>query len=348
MGVEYQYQTAQNAVGSYNCRQNCDIVLLLDRSASMAGETLCSLKEAVKGFIDAVAQGNERITNSRIGIVSFADHACVDTPLVTSARSLHNAVNALCAGGKTNHAEAFARAMQTFEPHARAHKALVLFTDGRTTAGVCADQHARAIREQGVEIYVVGLAGKNDVYEKALHEWASAPTENHVAIAPTHKELKQIFARLATCFIQEMPHEAPYANDMQTLCAEGFRQCCDICMPACGCAQTADAGEINLQTQGRIIQLQVTVRNVCPGKRVALGCILTEVDNAGNEYHRGTKAITIPAHHHPCPQDVCVRGIHFVAPDDAAACGRRNFRARFIAHHIDSDYQLCEGETTLL
>ncbi|MBQ8537982.1 MAG: hypothetical protein IJ461_11340, partial [Clostridia bacterium] len=61
MGVEYQYQTAQNAVGSYNCRQNCDIVLLLDHSASMAGETLCSLKEAVKGFIDAVAQGNERI-----------------------------------------------------------------------------------------------------------------------------------------------------------------------------------------------------------------------------------------------------------------------------------------------
>ena len=47
---------------------------------------------------------------------------------------------------------------------------------------------------------------------------------------------------------------------------------------------------------GCIIQMDVTIKNVCPGKRVALAAILTEVDEHGMEYQRGMKALTIPAH----------------------------------------------------
>ena len=39
-----------------------------------------------------------------------------------------------------------------------------------------------------------------------------------------------------------------------------------------------DAGSVMLSSLGRILQLDVTVKNVCPNKRVALAVILTEVD----------------------------------------------------------------------
>ena len=58
-------------------------------------------------------------------------------------------------------------------------------------------------------------------------------------------------------------------------------------------------GDTYLESLGRIIQMDVTIKNVCRGKRVALAAILTEVDENGMEYRRGMKAMTIPAHNYP-------------------------------------------------
>ena len=81
---------------------------------------------------------------------------------------------------------------------------------------------------------------------------------------------------------------------------------------------------------------------------------LTEVDDDGMEYQRGMKAITIPAHDQPGCRDVLVRCIKFVVPEDldvsgvpGAMCNPRNFRVRFIAHNIDTDYRCCESALTL-
>lgn len=73
------------------------------------------------------------------------------------------------------------------------------------------------------------------------------------------------------------------------------------------------------------------------------------------EYQRGMKAITIPAHDFPTCRDVLVRCIKFVVPEDLdvsggatdALCNPRNFRVRFIAHNIDTDYRCCEAALTL-
>ena len=99
----------------------------------------------------------------------------------------------------------------------------------------------------------------------------------------------------------------------------------------------------------------VTIKNVCPGKRVALAAILTEVDDDGMEYQRGMKAMTIPAHNHSTCRDILVKCIKFVVPEDldvsggstTAMCNKRNFKARFIAHNIDTDYRCCESVLTL-
>lgn len=105
--------------------------------------------------------------------------------------------------------------------------------------------------------------------------------------------------------------------------------------------------DTELENTGRVVQLDVTVRRVCPGKRVALGVMLYEQDENGNQEARGIKTMTIDAHHENCPRDVQVQGIEFVLPDDIALASPRRFSANVIAHHIDTDYQPCRSGVVL-
>ena len=97
------------------------------------------------------------------------------------------------------------------------------------------------------------------------------------------------------------------------------------------------------------------MKNVCPGKRVALAVILTEVDENGLEHQRGMKTMTLPAHSYPTCRDMLVKCIRFVLPDDLdvsggepqSMCGTRSLRARVIAHNIDTDYRCCESVLTV-
>ena len=110
-----------------------------------------------------------------------------------------------------------------------------------------------------------------------------------------------------------------------------------------------DAGTLALDSLGRMLQLDVTLQRVCPNRRVALAVILSEVDDNGVEYKRGIKTMTIPAHTRATCQDVKLRCIRFVLPEDLdvsgtanGICNARSFRARFIAHYIDHDFDCCD------
>ena len=136
---------------------------------------------------------------------------------------------------------------------------------------------------------------------------------------------------------------------------EGCPEPVDLSVDGCADSVLVDMGEVQLESLGRIIQMDVTIKNVCPGKRVALAAILTEVDENGMEYQRGMKTFAIPAHNAPSCRDVLVKCIKFVVPEAlsvadeeiGAMCSPRQFKARFIAHNIDTDYRCCESVVTL-
>ncbi|MBQ8322451.1 MAG: VWA domain-containing protein [Clostridia bacterium] len=180
-----------------------DIVLILDRSGSMAGSPLANLKNGAKKFIEIIDEstdgaGDGQIGNgSRIGIVSFASTATQDTALITSVADLNAAVNALSSGGATNHADAFTKAVALFDPASSNEKILVMFTDGVTTAGDPPAPVATAAKAQGIIIYVIGLSGNGGIDEQALKDWASDPDSAYVAITPDDEELEDLFEDLA-------------------------------------------------------------------------------------------------------------------------------------------------------
>ena len=416
-----------------------DIVLILDRSGSMAGSALANLKNGAKAFIDIIsdatggAQDGQIGSGSRIAIVSFADTAVQDTQLITSVSDLKAAVDALSAGGSTNHADAFTKASELLTPPSTNAKVMVMFTDGKTTAGPNPSPIAAAARAAGVVIYAIGLSGSDGVDVSALEDWASKPASAYVAITPNDAELEEIFAELAKnisnpgatnivvtdkispCFMimsVSMPTKGTASlldntsvqwkiDELGTSQSEGavleftvrhIGPCsgtvevnesitysdtegnvvnfpspeldvdCDIVIRPENCPEPVDltvdgcedsvefdAGDLGMESMGRIVQLDVRLRNVCPHKRVALGVLLSEVDQEGNEYKRGLKAMTIPAHTRETCRDVTVRCIKFVLPEDLdvsgspnSICNARNFKARFIAHYIDSDFNCCD------
>lgn len=413
-----------------------DIVLILDRSGSMSGSPLANLKNGAKAFIDIIdeatdsAQDGQIGFGSRIGIVSFADTATQDTGLITSVDDLKDAVDALSAGGRTNHEDAFEKALQLFDPASTNAKVMVMFTDGVTTAGGNPNTVATAAKAQGVIIYSIGLSGNGGIDEQALRDWASDPDSAYVAITPDDEELEEIFKdlarniakpgatdvvitdKVASCFsvtgissptkgtasmidantvqwkIDELGVTASEGaafeftvehtgscsgtvevNDSITyddnednivtfpsptvevdcgivICPDTCADPVEIEVEGCSDAVEIDAGDICMDGLGRIVQLDVTLRNVCPHKRVALAVQLNEVDAQGNEYKRGLKTMTVPAHTRESCRDVTVRCINFVLPEDldvsnttGSTCNKRSFKARFIAHYVDNDFE---------
>ncbi len=417
-----------------------DIVLVLDRSTSMAGSALANLKIGALRFIEIIDEATDGSEDgnigggSRIGLVSFSDTATQDVPLTSSVNTLNAAVTALIAGGATNHADAFTKALALFDPTSANKKVMVVFTDGNTTVGADPAPVAAAAKALGVTIYVIGLSGENGLDEDALRQWASDPDSAYLAITPDAAELDELFENLAENIVNpgatnivirdiinpcfsiislSSPTKGVATligntavewriNELGVTASEGASltftvehtgncrgevevnesvlysdnegnavtfpspvitvDCGSVITEPCpepvsitfsGCNETVeiDAGTIALETLGRIIQLDVTLQNICPNKRVALAVVLTETDAEGNEYQRGMKTLLIPAHSSETCRDVTVRCIKFVLPEeldvsepDGVFCNTRSFNARIFANYIDSGFICCDAE----
>ena len=248
-----------------------DIVLVLDRSGSMAGSALANLKNGAKAFIDIISdatggtQDGQIGSGSRMAIVSFADTAAKDTQLITSVAELKAAVDALNATGSTNHADAFTKAAELLATPSGNARVMVMFTDGQTTTGPNPGPVAAAARAAGVVIYAIGLSGNGGVDVAALENWASKPASAYVAITPDDAELEEIFAELARNIAN------PGATDV--VITDRVSPCfriTSVAMPTRGTASLQDANTVQWQieelgvTQSEGAVLEFTVQHIGP------------------------------------------------------------------------------------
>jgi Flp pilus assembly protein TadG len=133
-GINY---VAVNSVGAAQ-KNNVQIMLVLDRSGSMAGSPETDLQNAAKAFI-AYYEGTQNV--DQIGLVTFATSVTVNYPLgINFYTPILNALNAMQATGATNTEDALAQAganlpdQTQVSPANRVQQYIVFFTDGHPTA----------------------------------------------------------------------------------------------------------------------------------------------------------------------------------------------------------------------
>ena len=129
----------------------------------------------------------------------------------------------------------------------------------------------------------------------------------------------------------------------------------DIIVPPCQDSVHVTVPNVPIAGLGRIIQMDVTINNVCPGKRTAVSVILSEEDTQGILHPRGVKHFMIPALSGEICQSVTLKCIQFSVPEaldpDAVTdslCHTRKFSAQVLANYVDTDFQCCDANVITL
>jgi Ca-activated chloride channel family protein len=174
-----------------------DLMLVVDLSSSMAEkdmrqgdeyiDRLSAVKQVVSEFI-------EQRQGDRIGLVLFADHAYLQTPLTfdrnTVKQQLNQAVLKLI-GTKTAIGEGIGLATKTFIDSDAPQRVMVLLSDGSNTSGVLDPLRAAEIaKKYHTTIYTVGVgAGEMEVkdffFTRTVNTAQDLDEKSLIAIANT-------------------------------------------------------------------------------------------------------------------------------------------------------------------
>ncbi|WP_159651356.1 vWA domain-containing protein [Vibrio atypicus] len=150
-----------------------DLMLVLDLSYSMSQEDMSDGKEyidrltAVKNVVSDFAIQRE---GDRLGLVLFADHAYLQTPLTLDRKTISEQVNQLVLrliGDKTAIGEGIGLATKTFIDSDAPQRVMILLSDGGNTSGVLDPiEAAKIAKKYNATIYTIGVgAGEMVVKE---------------------------------------------------------------------------------------------------------------------------------------------------------------------------------------
>ena len=111
-----------------------DIMLVIDKSLSMAGTPMTNAKTAAKSFVDIVAQNSD----NQVGVVSYSssNQTSLDSPLTKDYASVKTKIDAISASGETCTQCGVKKANDEISAHKRAgvKNVVILLTDGRANA----------------------------------------------------------------------------------------------------------------------------------------------------------------------------------------------------------------------
>ncbi|XP_061158183.1 collagen alpha-1(XII) chain-like isoform X19 [Syngnathus typhle] len=157
-----------------------DLVFLVDGSWSVGRENFKHIRSFIASLAGAFDIGEDK---TRVAVVQYSTDTRTEFPLTRYTRrgDLIQAINSLpYKGGNTMTGDAIEYLLQnifTEETGSRKvfPKIAMIITDGKSQDPV--EEHARRLRNIGVEIFVLGIKGADD---DELREMASTPYDKHV------------------------------------------------------------------------------------------------------------------------------------------------------------------------
>jgi Ca-activated chloride channel family protein len=170
--------------------QGASIVLVTDHSGSMSAtdvepDRLAAAEGAAETFVGKLPKA------TRVGVVAYSDGPDGTLAPTTDRDRVRATIESQSANGATATGDALQVALETLAPNgrkaARPASAIVLLSDGKTTAGRDPVDVARIAKRLGVPIYTVAL-GTND----ATIPNPVSPLSPPIPVPPDPETLKQI------------------------------------------------------------------------------------------------------------------------------------------------------------
>ena len=194
LGDEVTVQLTLDIACPPGSEPTADIVLVIDRSNSMAGDKLRDAKSAAAAFVDGLD-----LARHRVALVSFSDIVSLDQPLTSDSQSVHRAIDEVQAHGATDIGAAVERALRHLEVSGRpdALGVMLVLTDGEPSgqaqAYVESVRHAGRARARGIVVYTIGLGANVDA---DLLTALAGDTERYF-FAPSAADLEPIYLLLS-------------------------------------------------------------------------------------------------------------------------------------------------------
>uniref|UniRef100_A0A3Q0R0B0 Collagen alpha-1(XII) chain n=1 Tax=Amphilophus citrinellus TaxID=61819 RepID=A0A3Q0R0B0_AMPCI len=175
-----------------------DLVFLVDGSWSVGKENFRHIRSFIGALAGAFDIGEDK---TRVAVVQYSTDTRTEFPLTRYTRrgDLLQAISALpYKGGNTMTGEAIDYLEKNiFTEAAGSRKAFpkvaMLITDGKSQDAV--EEHAKRLRNIGVEIFVLGIKGAD---EDELREIASTPHSKHVYNVPNFDVIQEVQKKIIT------------------------------------------------------------------------------------------------------------------------------------------------------
>jgi len=180
------------ALGTENLGSAKNIVIAIDRSASMQGKPLTDAVAAAKRFLGAKEQ------NDRVAVVAFGSDTEQLTDFSASTADAKGALASLSVGTREGTAlyDAVALSAESLAGEPQGMRLIVLLTDGRdVSSDTTIAQAIRAAQRAGSSIYAVGIAGEQ--LTRAPLRRLSAGTGGASYLARSSGELVRIYTQIA-------------------------------------------------------------------------------------------------------------------------------------------------------
>jgi Ca-activated chloride channel family protein len=138
-----------------------EIILAVDCSRSMTASDIqpTRLDRAKREIIDLLSM----LEGDKVGLVAFAGTSFLQCPVTSDYSGFTLFLNALSPDyipvGGTDLESAITTALNSFDRHSGAEKAVIIITDGEATAGD-AIKAAEAAKEKGIRIFCIGVGGE--------------------------------------------------------------------------------------------------------------------------------------------------------------------------------------------